>query len=147
MANSLNPDQTAPQSDQGICVNAGCHSVCIFFSFGNFTYARTTLIKFEENYRNFFLFLRNYRDVSDDCNAGSYVKTDGNQVVCVECPKGQYQPERSQSKCLDCPAERETTENTGSTKLSQCVGKSNPSAFILINPSWGRGRGLAIQES
>ena len=59
------------------------------------------------------------------------MNTVANNVVCVPCPKGQYQPQRSQTECIACPADKKTTENTGSTKQSQCVGKSEATVKFL----------------
>ena len=70
---------------------------------------------------------------SDDCNPGKKVTMVAGKVVCVPCPKGEYQPDRSQTECITCPADKKTTENTGSTKLSQCIGKSENELICLLS--------------
>lgn len=50
------------------------------------------------------------------CPAGSF----SSKNQCTQCPLGQYQPARGQSRCLRCPTGR-TTLLEGSRRPSECV--------------------------
>jgi len=53
------------------------------------------------------------------CDAGEEPSTD--QLSCVACPIGTYQPDAGQQACIQCTGGRITAQ-TGSTNSTDCIG-------------------------
>ena len=52
LANSVDPDETAPQEQSDIRVYTVCHSVCTFWI--NYSFCKTIFWNFSDNYGNVF---------------------------------------------------------------------------------------------
>ena len=46
-------------------------------------------------------------DECKDCPAGKFSRVDG-LYSCTFCSKSEYQPEKGQSSCIECPGRQET---------------------------------------
>ncbi|XP_013070411.2 uncharacterized protein LOC106057644 isoform X3 [Biomphalaria glabrata] len=71
-----------------------------------------------------------------NCKAGSYIDVNSNS--CSKCLKGEYQDEKWQTSCKQCPPDRDT-ETVGSVTFSQCllncsIGKENVNGSDLCTP-------------
>jgi CUB/sushi domain-containing protein len=51
------------------------------------------------------------------CHAGRYFQN----ISCLNCPLGQYQPETAQDSCLQCPGGSSTGAPTGGISCTQCL--------------------------
>ncbi|XP_062611525.1 uncharacterized protein LOC134273339 [Saccostrea cucullata] len=51
------------------------------------------------------------------CNPGSYLKDN----KCELCPYDTYQPDKWQTSCVNCPANKAVTQKMGATSLDECV--------------------------
>lgn len=52
------------------------------------------------------------------CNAGE--KRISSNNTCMKCPLGYYQPERGESKCIECD-DGQTTEQVGTDTMTGCI--------------------------
>ncbi|XP_053380894.1 uncharacterized protein LOC123563563, partial [Mercenaria mercenaria] len=57
-----------------------------------------------------------------NCSAGQYLKPD---KTCDLCPKGEFQPEKWKTECIECGKDL-TTENEGSDARSDCILVCSP---------------------